>query len=48
MDRYTKGFVVASLVYFFLASGLGIWMGGADGAARAVVRNAPRPGHAPP
>ena len=28
MDRYTKGFVVASLVYFFLASVLGIWMGG--------------------
>ena len=32
MDRYTKGFVVASLVYFFLASVLGIWMGGTDGA----------------
>jgi Domain of unknown function (DUF1858) len=32
MDRYTKGFVVASLVYFFLAAVLGIWMGGADGA----------------
>jgi hypothetical protein len=32
MDRYTKGFVVASLVYFFLASALGIWMGGTDGA----------------
>jgi hypothetical protein len=32
MDRYTKGFVVASLVYFFLASVLGIWMGGMDGA----------------
>jgi hypothetical protein len=28
MDRYTKGFVVASLVYFFLAAVLGIWMGG--------------------
>lgn len=27
MDRYTKGFVVASLVYFFLAATLGIWMG---------------------
>ena len=27
MDRYTKGFVLASLVYFFLAAGLGIWMG---------------------
>ncbi len=27
MDRYTKGFVVASLVYFFLAAALGIWMG---------------------
>jgi Domain of unknown function (DUF1858) len=32
MDRYTKGFVVASLAYFFLASILGIWMGGADAA----------------
>jgi hybrid cluster-associated redox disulfide protein len=32
MDRYTKGFVVASLVYFFLAAILGIWMGGADAA----------------
>ena len=32
MDRYTKGFVVASLAYFFLASVLGIWMGGTDGA----------------
>jgi hypothetical protein len=30
MDRYTKGFVVASLVYFFLAAVLGVWMGGAD------------------
>ncbi len=28
MDRYTKGFVVASLIYFFLAAVLGIWMGG--------------------
>jgi hypothetical protein len=28
MDRYTKGFVVAALVYFFLAAILGIWMGG--------------------
>jgi hybrid cluster-associated redox disulfide protein len=28
MDRYTKSFVVASLVYFFLAAVLGIWMGG--------------------
>ena len=27
MDRYTKGFVLASLVYFFLAACLGIWMG---------------------
>lgn len=27
MDRYTKNFVVASLVYFFLAAALGIWMG---------------------
>jgi len=33
MDRYTKGFVVASLVYFFLAAVLGIWMGGTDAAA---------------
>jgi hypothetical protein len=32
MDRYTKGFVVASLVYFFLAAILGIWMGGTDAA----------------
>lgn len=32
MDRYTKGFVVASLVYFFLAAVLGIWMGGTDTA----------------
>jgi hybrid cluster-associated redox disulfide protein len=32
MDRYTKGFVVASLVYFFLAAVLGIWMGGTDAA----------------
>jgi hypothetical protein len=31
MDRYTKGFVVAALVYFFLAAVLGIWMGGTDG-----------------
>ncbi len=29
MDRYTKAFVVASLVYFFLASVLGAWMGAA-------------------
>ena len=27
MDRYTKAFVVASLVYFFLAAVLGVWMG---------------------
>ncbi len=26
MDRYTKGFVLASLIYFLLPSGLGIWM----------------------
>ena len=32
MDRYTKGFVVAALVYFFLAALLGIWMGGTDAA----------------
>jgi len=30
MDRYTKGFVVASLVYFFIAAAFGIWMGTAD------------------
>jgi hybrid cluster-associated redox disulfide protein len=30
MDRYTKGFVVASLVYFFLAAALGIWMGATE------------------
>jgi hybrid cluster-associated redox disulfide protein len=27
MDRYTKGFIVASLFYFFIAAVLGIWMG---------------------
>jgi hybrid cluster-associated redox disulfide protein len=27
MDRYTKGFVIASLVYLVLASILGMWMG---------------------
>ncbi len=32
MDRYTKGFVVASLVYFFLAAVLGTWMGSAETA----------------
>ncbi|MBF8259430.1 MAG: hypothetical protein HW377_1804, partial [Actinobacteria bacterium] len=32
MDRYTKGFVIASLVYFFLAAVLGIWVGSADTA----------------
>ncbi|HSL92428.1 MAG TPA: DUF1858 domain-containing protein [Candidatus Limnocylindrales bacterium] len=32
MDRYTKGFVLASLAYFFLASVLGIWIGSADAA----------------
>ncbi len=32
MDRYTKAFVVASLVYFFLAALLGVWMGAADPA----------------
>ena len=30
MDRYTKGFVLASLIYFFLAAILGIWMGLAE------------------
>jgi len=32
MDRYTKGFVVASLVYFVAAAVLGVWMGGAETA----------------
>src|SRR5512134_2099315 len=32
MDRYTKGFVVASLAYFFLAAVLGILVGSADAA----------------
>jgi len=32
MDRYTKAFVIASLVYFFLAALLGVWMGAADAA----------------
>ncbi len=32
MDRYTKGFVVASLVYFLLAAVLGTWMGSAETA----------------
>ncbi len=32
MDRYTKAFVVASLVYFFLASLLGVWMGASSAA----------------
>ena len=27
MDKYTKGFVIASLFYFFMAAALGIWMG---------------------
>lgn len=30
MDRYTKGFIVASLFYFFIAAVLGIWMGEAS------------------
>ncbi len=30
MDRYTKGFVVASLVYFLAAAVLGTWMGSAE------------------
>ncbi len=33
MDRYTKGFILASLVYFFLAALLGTWMGAASAAA---------------
>ena len=32
MDRYTKGFVVASLAYLFLAAVLGIWVGSSDTA----------------
>ncbi len=32
MDRYTKAFVVAALVYFFLAAVLGAWMGSAAAA----------------
>jgi len=36
MDRYTKGFVVASLVYFFLAAVIGIWMGSADTPGWAI------------
>ncbi len=32
MDRYTKGFVVAALGYFFLAAVLGIWIGSAEPA----------------
>ncbi len=31
MDRYTKGFVVASLFYFLAAALLGIWQGVAEG-----------------
>ncbi len=30
MDRYTKGFVIASVIYLALASGLGLWMGMGD------------------
>ena len=30
MDKYTKGFVVSSLFYFFMAAALGIWMGTAN------------------
>lgn len=30
MDKYTKGFVLASLVYFLLAAILGVWMGLAE------------------
>ncbi len=33
MDRYTKGFIVSSLVYFFLAAVLGIWMGSPESAS---------------
>lgn len=32
MDRYTKGFIFASLVYFLAASVLGIWIGSAETA----------------
>jgi hypothetical protein len=30
MDRYTKGFILASLVYFLAAAVLGVWIGAAD------------------
>lgn len=33
MDRYTKGFVLASLAYFFVAAILGTWMGAAEAAS---------------
>ncbi|MBI5418888.1 MAG: DUF1858 domain-containing protein [Deltaproteobacteria bacterium] len=36
MDRYTKGFVLASLAYFFVAAVLGTWMGAAEGGASWV------------
>ena len=35
MDRYTKAFVVAALVYFLLAALLGVWMGATAGAGWA-------------
>ncbi len=35
MDRYTKGFVVASVIYLALAAGLGLWMGVGDAPAWA-------------
>jgi len=35
MDRYTKGFIVASLAYFALASGLGLRMGSGETPAWA-------------
>jgi len=36
MDRHTKGFIVASLLYFIAAAVLGIWMGSGDAPAWAL------------
>ena len=35
MDRHTKSFIVASLLYFVAAAGLGIWMGSGEAPAWA-------------
>lgn len=35
MDRYTKAFVVASLIYFASATGIGVWMAGTNAPAGA-------------